>query len=94
MPILIKDELLEKYNEIWKEFKNSIIREFGNEPVIVGHTPIKLVNLMEKLDSALHLWIVLYTNYFNFWFSYLHTFYKPNNIKNKASTKVKTYIQI
>ena len=39
MPILIKDELLEKYNEIWKEFKNSIIREFGNEPVIVGHTP-------------------------------------------------------
>ena len=55
MPILIKDELLEKYNEIWKEFKNSIIREFGNEPVIVGHTPIKLVNLMEKLDSALHL---------------------------------------
>ena len=35
--------------------------------------------------------IVLYTNYFNFQFSYLHTFYKPNNIKIKPRTKVKTY---
>ena len=33
-------------------------------------------------------WIVLYTNYFNFQFYYLHTFYKPNNIKTKPSTKV------
>ena len=49
---------------------------------------------MEKLDSAFCLSIVLYTNYFNFQFSYLHTFYKPNNIKTKYSTKVKTYIQI
>ena len=30
----------------------------------------------------------------NFQFSYLYTFYKPNNIKTKASAKVKTYIQI
>ena len=33
--------------------------------------------------------IVLHTN-FDFQFSYLHTFYKPNNIKTKPSTKVKT----
>ena len=43
---------------------------------------------MEKFDSALCQWIVLYTNYFNFQFSYLHTFYKPSNIKTKPSTKV------
>ena len=44
---------------------------------------------MEKLDSALYQWIVLYTNnYFNFQFSYLHTFYRPKNIKTKPSTKV------
>ena len=49
---------------------------------------------MEKLDSALYQLIVLYTNYFNFQFSYTHTFYKPKNIKTKPSTKVKTYIQI
>ena len=49
---------------------------------------------MEKPDSALYQWIVLYTNYFNFQFSYLHTFYKPKNIKTKPNTKVKIYIQI
>ena len=49
---------------------------------------------MEKPDSALCLGIVLYTNYFNFRFSYLHTLYKSNNIKTKPSTKVKTYIHI
>ena len=49
---------------------------------------------MEKLDSALCKSFVLCTNHFNFQFSYLHTFYKPNNIKTKPSTKVKTYIQI
>ena len=53
-----------------------------------------MYNLLEKLNSALCQWNVLYTNYFNFQFSYLHTFYKPNNIKTKPSTKVKTYIQI
>ena len=46
---------------------------------------------MEKLDSALCQRIVLDTHYFNFQFSYLHTFYKPNNIKTKPSTKVKSY---
>ena len=49
---------------------------------------------MEKLDSALCQWVVLYTNYLRFQFSYLHTFYKKNNIKTKSSTKVKTYIQL
>ena len=44
---------------------------------------------MEKLDSALCQWIVLYTHYFNFQFSYLYTFYKLNNIKTKPSTKLK-----
>ena len=47
---------------------------------------------MEKLDSALSLWIVLYNN-LNFQSSYLHTFYKPNNIKTKSNTKFKTYIR-
>ena len=37
-----------------------------------------LYNLKEKLDGALCLWIVLYTNYFNFRFPYLHTLYKPS----------------
>ena len=27
-------------------------------------------------------------------FSYLHTFYKPNNIKTKSSTKVNSYFSI
>ena len=44
---------------------------------------------MGKLDSALYQWILLYTNYFNFQLSYLHTFYKPNNIKTKPNTKLK-----
>ena len=46
---------------------------------------------MEKPDSELS---VVYTNYCNFQFSYLHTFCKPDNIKTKPSTKDKTYIQI
>ena len=41
---------------------------------------------MEKLDSALCIWTVLYTNYFNF--QCIHTFYKPNNIKTKPSANV------
>ena len=43
---------------------------------------------MEKLESALCQWTVLYTNYFNFQFSYFHTFSKTNNIKTKPSTNV------
>ena len=37
---------------------------------------------------------IVSVNYFNVQFSYLHKFYKSKNIKTKASTKVKTYIQI
>ena len=48
---------------------------------------------MEKLNGALSV-NVLYTNYLNFQFSDLQTFYKPNNIKTKPTTKAKTYIQI
>ena len=34
MSLLIKDdELLEKYNEIWKSVKNIIKKEFDSEPV-------------------------------------------------------------
>ena len=48
---------------------------------------------MEKLDSVLCEWIVLYNyfNYFNihFQFSYLHTFYKPNKIKPSLAQKLK-----
>ena len=43
---------------------------------------------MVKLDSALCQWIVLYTHYFNFQFSHLHTFYKPNLMKTKPSTNL------
>ena len=42
---------------------------------------------MEKLDSGLSH--VLYANYFNFQFSYLHTFCKSNNTKTTPSTEVK-----
>ena len=44
---------------------------------------------MQKLGSALCQWILLYTNYFNFRFSYLQTFYKSNNIKTRPRTKLK-----
>ena len=44
---------------------------------------------MEKLDSTLHQWIVPYTNYFNFQFSYHLTFYKPKNIKPSLAQKLK-----
>ena len=49
---------------------------------------------MGKLDSAFSQWIMLYTHYFNFQFSYLHTFYKPNNIKTNSGTNVKSYFSI
>ena len=31
--MIIDDELLEKYNEIWEKVKNSIKKEFDSEPV-------------------------------------------------------------
>ena len=46
---------------------------------------------MEELGSVFSQWIVLYTDYFNFQFSSLHTFYKPDYIKTNSSTKVKSY---
>ena len=54
---------------------------------------VLLYNFMEKLDSVLCQWTLLYTNYFNFQFSYCNTFYKPNNIKTKPSKKVKTLFE-
>ena len=48
---------------------------------------------MENLDSALCQWNAQCTHYLNLQFSYLHTFYKPNN-KTKSSAKVKSYFQI
>ena len=44
---------------------------------------------MEKLDSALCQFIVLYTHYLNFQFSYVHAFYKPNNIKQSLAQRLK-----
>ena len=41
---------------------------------------------MEKLDSALCLYSL-------FQFSYVHAFYKPNNITTKLSLKAKSYFQ-
>ena len=51
---------------------------------------------MEKLGNALCLCLVLHTHYFNFQFCYLHTFYKPNNIKTmlKLIFKFSTMWQI
>ena len=50
---------------------------------------------MKKFDNELSQWMncAIYY-YFNFQFSYLHTFYKPNNNKTKPNIKVKTCIQI
>ena len=45
---------------------------------------------MEKLNSAL---VNECTVYSLFQFSYLHAFYKPNNITTKLSLKVKPYFQ-
>ena len=45
---------------------------------------------MEKLDSVL---LINCTVYPLFQFSYLHAFYKPNNITTKLSLKVKSYFQ-
>ena len=46
---------------------------------------------MEKHNGGLSQRIVLYTNYVNFQFSYLHIFYKANKIKAKPSTKVNLF---
>ena len=43
---------------------------------------------MEKLGNALCLCLVLHTHYFNFQFCYLHTFYKPNNVKQSLAQKL------
>ena len=42
---------------------------------------------MKKLNNALCQLIVLHTNYLNSKFSYLHKFYKTNNIKAYKSFK-------
>ena len=47
--------------------------------------------LMEKLESVLCQWVVLYIHLYQF--SYLHAFYKPNNITARLSLKVKSYFQ-
>ena len=45
---------------------------------------------MEKLDSALSINCTVYEL---FQFSYLHVYYKPNNITTKLSVKAKSYSQ-
>ena len=47
---------------------------------------------MEKLYTALCQWIALHTHYFNFQFSYLYTFYKPNIKVLKQSLAEKLYL--
>ena len=47
----------------------------------------------ETCQCIMSMNCAIYTNYFNSKFSYLHKFYKINNIKTKPSTKFKTYIQ-
>ena len=54
---------------------------------------------MEKLNTALCQWTVLYIPYFNLYstiyiqFSYLHALYRSINITTKLSLKVKSYFQ-
>ena len=47
---LIKDdELLEKYSEIWEKVKNSLKKEFDNEPVYSeNYLKAKINRIMEK----------------------------------------------
>ena len=44
---------------------------------------------MEKLDSALCQWIVLYTHYFNFQFSYIIHFTNQKALKQSLAQKLK-----
>ena len=60
--------------------------------VVITTTP-RRHNLMEKLDSALYQWIVLYTNHFNSQFSYLHSFYKPKTLKPSLGQKLKLILK-
>ena len=54
-----------------------LIKRFSEKSLIWGNGPFwaQKLLILITLDS----------------FSYLHTFYKPNNIKTKPSTKVKAY---
>ena len=47
-----------------------------------------LYNLMDKLNSALCQWIVLYTHYFNIQFSYFHNFITQVTLKQSLAQKL------
>ena len=52
---LIKDELLEKYNEIWGKVKNSIRKEFDSEPVYnEKHLKAKIKSYNGRISTNFH----------------------------------------
>ena len=56
MPFLLKDdELLEKYNEIWENVKNSIKKEFDSEPVYnQKYLKAKIKSYNGKINTNFH----------------------------------------
>ena len=56
MSFLIKDhELLEKYNEIWENVKNSIKKEFDSEPVYnEKYLKAKIKSYNGKINTDFH----------------------------------------
>ena len=56
MSFLIKDnELLEKYNEIWRKVKNSLKKEFESEPVCnEKYLKAKIKSYNGKINTKFH----------------------------------------
>ena len=49
------DELLEKYNEIWKKVKNRLEKEFDSEPVYnEKYLKAKIKSYNQKINTILH----------------------------------------
>ena len=57
MSFLLKDDkLLEKYNEIWKKTKNSIIKQFDSEPVCnEKDREAKIKSYHRKINTSFHI---------------------------------------
>ena len=67
MSFLIKDdELLEKYNEIWKKVKNSIKKEFDSENLIMEKSTqiFTITKYQRKVLSLFILSVILINSVF------------------------------
>ena len=75
MSFLIKDELLEKYNEVWQKVKNITKKEFDNEPVYnEKHLQAKINSYNGKINTNFHNNKKVFNKY-----------YQENKTKKKAS---------